>query len=82
MRLTYAFSSHGASRKRERSMTRKQIDAALNNAALTLPGNKPKTKKYIGHPETDGRQPVVVATDPPNEDGCVTIITCYFQSPS
>lgn len=77
--LTFTFSYHAAARRRERSLTDEQIRAALNEPSMTLPGNRPRSKKYIGHPQTDGRQPVVIASDPPSSTGHVTVITCYFQ---
>lgn len=80
MSPTFVLTTHGRGRMRERSLTAAQIDAALNTPETTTPGNRPGTKKYIGPPGPDGRRPVVVASDPPDHQGCVTIITCYFRS--
>ncbi len=79
MRITYAFSRHAASRLRERNLTPEQLDAALNEPATTMPGNAPGKKKYIGRPDSNGRQVVVVASDPPDATGQVTVVTCYLQ---
>lgn len=41
MRLTYRYSNHGRRRARGRSITREEIDQALNNPEWTEPGNAP-----------------------------------------
>ncbi|WP_143233387.1 DUF4258 domain-containing protein [Actinomyces ruminis] len=80
--ITYSFSGHGASRSRERGITREQLDSALNHPTCVTPGEQQGRKKYVICPNCDGLRTVVVASDPPDATGHVTIITCYLSPPT
>ena len=80
MRLTYRYSNHGRRRARGRSITREEIDQALNNPEWTEPGNAPDRMMYVSHPMEGGYRIVVIATHPPNYMGQVTLVTCFAKS--
>lgn len=79
MAIFFVWSHHGSSRARQRGISDEAISAALNNPALTMPGNGPGRWKYVGQPSPEGAQVTVVASDSPDAHGTVTIITCFIK---
>lgn len=82
MTITYSLSSHGAARIRARGVTREQLEAALNHPTCVTPGEHQGRKKYVVRPDSNGLHTIVVASDPPDATGHVTIITCYLSPPT
>lgn len=79
MRTSFILSAHARGRRWQRPFTDEEIDRALNEPVLTPPGNVSGRKSYTGPRNSAGRQLVVIATDPPDAQGRVTVITAYFR---
>ncbi len=77
MRISFVWSRHGSQRARQRGISDEAIRVTLNNPASTMPGGSEGRLKYVGLPSADGKQVIVVASDPPDAQGTVTIITCF-----